>query len=140
MSSFRYILLKSYNSIFGIFTKLRIFITIVTVKNMFKSNDVGLLVLFIGIKTSIVTQNQLIRLSYFSIRFTETGDCLKILRIEDGNLNEMLEAFLDTVKGYMLPMGTVVTLCSLSQLIKEDPATYAVAFRGVIGKLASKLW
>ena len=44
---------------------------------------------------------------------------------------------MDTVKRYLLPVGTMGTLCSLSQLIKEGPATYAAAFRNAIDKLAS---
>ncbi len=72
------------------------------------------------------------------IQTTEAGDCIKILRIEDGSLNELVEAFVDTVKGFTLPVGTVVVLCSLSQLVMEGPNSYAVAFRNATLKLTKK--
>jgi hypothetical protein len=42
------------------------------------------------------------------------GECLKIIRIENGGITELVEAFLEVTKGYVVPAGTVVVLTSAS--------------------------
>jgi hypothetical protein len=38
------------------------------------------------------------------------GECLKIWRIEHGTLMELVEAFLEATKGFVMPAGSVVVL------------------------------
>jgi len=52
-------------------------------------------------------------------------ECVKIIRIENGTLNELVNAWLEVVRGFIVPMGTVVVLCSLSQLGQVGVAAYA---------------
>ena len=53
------------------------------------------------------------------------GDCLAITRIENGNLNELVGAFLGLASGYDIPYGTVVVISSLSHLSRVGTAAYA---------------
>ena len=66
------------------------------------------------------------------------GECLKIFRIEEGNLEELAVAFCDIVSGFTVPAGTLVLISSLSQMAREGPAGYAAAFRRAIGILYKK--
>jgi hypothetical protein len=63
------------------------------------------------------------------------GECLKILQIEDGTLVELVEAFLDLTKGFLVPAGSVVVLSSASHLARVGTAAYAADFVGVRGRL-----
>jgi hypothetical protein len=58
-------------------------------------------------------------------------ECLKILRIEDGSLRELVTAFPDTTKGFAVPAGSVVVLSSASYLARVGTATYASEFVSV---------
>ena len=49
---------------------------------------------------------------------TEDGECIKIIRSEDGNLAELANAFLEIIKGFAVPAGSQVLLSSLSQLAR----------------------
>jgi hypothetical protein len=52
-------------------------------------------------------------------------DCMKILRVEDGSLREIVGEFLSTVGRRSLAPGSVVLLGSLSQLAKDGTGMYA---------------
>ena len=67
----------------------------------------------------------------------EDGECLKIFRIEHGTLLELVSAFMEAVKGFDLPAGTVLVLCSLDQLVSEGPGKYADSFRHASLRLKS---
>ena len=46
----------------------------------------------------------------------EKGNCLKIIRIENGTLNELVSCLLDLTRGRGIPTGSVILLCSASHL------------------------
>jgi hypothetical protein len=46
----------------------------------------------------------------------EEGECLKILRIEDASPQELALAFLEVTRGFIVPVGSVVALSSVSHL------------------------
>ena len=56
------------------------------------------------------------------------GECLKILRLEDGTLSDLTSIFLDTVKHFIVPAGSVVLLHSSSHLAWAGPAAYCEDF------------
>jgi hypothetical protein len=56
------------------------------------------------------------------------GECIKILRIEDGGLLELLNAFLETVKGFVIPAGSVVVIFSAAHLAMIGTEAYAAEF------------
>ena len=56
------------------------------------------------------------------------GECLKILRLEDGTLSDLTSIFLDTVKPFTVPAGSVVLLHSISLLAWAGPAAYCEDF------------
>ena len=53
------------------------------------------------------------------------GECLKILRLEDGSLADLTDIFLETVKPFLVPAGSIVLIHSLSHLAWVGPAAYA---------------
>ena len=53
------------------------------------------------------------------------GNCLKIIRLEDGSLSDLTAVFLETVANYAIPAGSVVLIHSLSYLTWVEPAAYA---------------
>ena len=53
------------------------------------------------------------------------GECLKILRLEDGCLSDLTDIFLETVKPYLVPAGSIVLIHSLSHLAWVGAAAYA---------------
>ena len=53
------------------------------------------------------------------------GECLKILRLEDGCLADLTDIFLETVKPYLVPAGSIVLIHSLSHLAWVGAAAYA---------------
>jgi hypothetical protein len=55
-------------------------------------------------------------------------ECLKILRIEHGSLMELVEAFLEATKGFIMPAGSVVVLASASHLAWVGTAAYIAEF------------
>ena len=56
------------------------------------------------------------------------GECFKILRLEDGTLSDLTSIFLDTVKHFIVPAGSVVLLHSVSLLAWAGPAAYCEDF------------
>ena len=52
------------------------------------------------------------------------GDCLKIFQIENCSLSDLTGAFLDAVKGYAMPVGTVVIISSVSHLSAVGTQSY----------------
>jgi hypothetical protein len=53
------------------------------------------------------------------------GECLRILRVEDGNMSELTAELLLILKRHMVVPGTVVMLGSMTQLAKYGTAWYA---------------
>ena len=66
------------------------------------------------------------------------GNCLKIIRLEDGSLSDLTAVFLDTVANYAIPAGSVVLIHSLSYLTWVGPAAYAEDF--VRARQPADLW
>jgi hypothetical protein len=54
----------------------------------------------------------------------EDGECVKVLRIENGSLHELVQSFLEVTKGFMVPAGTVVLLSSASLLAEVGVNEY----------------
>ena len=52
------------------------------------------------------------------------GECLKIIRVEDGSLAELTTVFLETIRPYSVPAGSVVMIHSLSHLAWVGAAAY----------------
>jgi hypothetical protein len=53
------------------------------------------------------------------------GECFKILRVEDAAPHELVDAFLEATKGFIVPAGSVVALSSASHLAWVGAAAYA---------------
>jgi hypothetical protein len=53
------------------------------------------------------------------------GTCLKILTIEDGTLDELVEALLEVTMGFAMPSGSEVVISSISHLAWVGTAAYA---------------
>ena len=71
------------------------------------------------------------------------GDCLTILRVEDGLLPEIENAFSERFRAYLaphgvLPSGSVIMIGSLSHLHARGVADYAEAVVGVTNTLLAK--
>jgi hypothetical protein len=56
------------------------------------------------------------------------GECLKIFRIEDSTLDELVTSFMDLTSGFQIPAGSVVVLASASHLAWVGTAAYAADF------------
>ena len=56
---------------------------------------------------------------------SSSGDCLAIIRIEDGTLSELTSTFLKLTSGCNLPVGSVVILASINHLGRVRSAAYA---------------
>jgi hypothetical protein len=52
------------------------------------------------------------------------GECLRVIRVEDGSVYEITTAFLDLVKRKMVKPGSLVMLGSLTQLARVGTAFY----------------
>ncbi len=52
------------------------------------------------------------------------GDCPALILIENANPYELVVAFLDLVRGFDVPVGTVVVLASVSHLGRVGMAAY----------------
>jgi hypothetical protein len=65
----------------------------------------------------------------------EDGECIKIMRIEDGNVHELVSSFLEVTKGFVVPAGTVVVLSSVSQLARVGTEEYVTQYIGDRGRL-----
>jgi hypothetical protein len=71
------------------------------------------------------------------------GDCVVILRVEDGSLFEIMEAFVDRFRAHLaphgsLPAGSVILLGSLSHLRTRGIANYAESLVSVIGNILGR--
>jgi hypothetical protein len=64
------------------------------------------------------------------------GECIKIMCFEDGRIMELLDAFIDARKGFVIPAGSVVVLCSASHLAALGTEAYAAEFSEAKFKLA----
>ena len=53
------------------------------------------------------------------------GECLRVLRLEDGSLPDLTNIFLETLRAFSVPAGSVVLLHSLSHLAWVGPTAYA---------------
>jgi hypothetical protein len=58
----------------------------------------------------------------------DQGECLKIFRIEDASPQELVAAFLEATRGFIVPAGSVVSLSSASFLAWVGVAAYARDF------------
>ena len=54
------------------------------------------------------------------------GECLKIIRVENGSLSEIVSCFLDLMRGRGVPAGSVILLSSASHLQMMGVAGYMV--------------
>ncbi len=59
----------------------------------------------------------------------EKGNCLKIIRIENGMLNELVSCLLDLTRGRGFPTGSVILLCSASHLQMRGVGGYMADLR-----------
>jgi len=53
------------------------------------------------------------------------GECLKIIRIEDGSLEDLVTTFLRLTRGCDVTIGSVVLISSINHLGRVGPAAYA---------------
>ena len=65
------------------------------------------------------------------------GECLKILRLEDGSLADLANIFLDLTRPFLIPAGSVLLLHSTSHLSWVGPAAYAEDFERARIKICS---
>jgi len=65
------------------------------------------------------------------------GECLKILRIEDTGPIELAQRFLEVVKGFSMPAGSVVLVTALSHLIRRGAQQYCYDLRVAFKMMAS---
>jgi hypothetical protein len=56
------------------------------------------------------------------------GDCIKVLCIENASLIELADAFLEATRGFVMPVGLVLVLTSVSKLAEVGTAKYAADF------------
>ena len=52
------------------------------------------------------------------------GECLKIVRVEDGSLQEIVSTWMGVTRGRDFPTGSVVVLCSVSHLLMRGVGGY----------------
>jgi len=60
-----------------------------------------------------------------NIPVTDGGECIRVLRIENGRLKELTGEFITTLKERNLAAGSVILLGSITQLEKDGTAQYA---------------
>jgi hypothetical protein len=56
------------------------------------------------------------------------GECMKIIRVEDGTLLELVAVLLEATRGFVVPAGSVVVIVSASHLAWVGAAAYAKEF------------
>jgi hypothetical protein len=64
-----------------------------------------------------------------------SGECLKIIRIENGMLDELVNCFLDLFKGRVLPAGSTVVMFSATHLMMRGLSGYISDMSREMGKL-----
>jgi hypothetical protein len=62
------------------------------------------------------------------------GDCVAIIRLEYGSLNELIELFCDITRGCQIPAGSVLLLASLSHLVDVGLEAYTEDFNNAVLK------
>jgi len=67
---------------------------------------------------------------------TGRGECIKIIRIEDASLEQLVSKFLQAAKGHVVPAGTVIQICSLSHLKSVGLESYC----GDLVKAIDSIW
>jgi hypothetical protein len=75
---------------------------------------------------------------------TDDGNCITIVRVEDGTLNELATVFCDIFAKYLvpaagLPPGSVIMIGSLSHLGRRGLANYTEELVRTIGTFASRV-
>ena len=55
---------------------------------------------------------------------TDTGECIRVVRVEDGSLQEVIHALADAVGHHKLGTGTVIALGSISHLAEVGSSQY----------------
>jgi hypothetical protein len=63
------------------------------------------------------------------------GECLKVMRVEDGTLQELVTTFLEATRGFVVPAGSVVAIASASHLAWVGAAAYAQELVNAIHRL-----
>jgi hypothetical protein len=63
------------------------------------------------------------------------GECLKIMRVEDASLNEIVTGFLDLTRGKEIPTGSVILLFSASHLLLRGVAGYMADYMEEVGRI-----
>jgi hypothetical protein len=63
------------------------------------------------------------------------GECIKIIRIEDGGVMELLDAFIEATKGFVIPAGSVLIVFSAAHLLKCGTEDYAAEFAAAKEKI-----
>jgi hypothetical protein len=63
------------------------------------------------------------------------GECIKIVQVENASLTELVEVFLGLTKGFDMPAGAVVLLCSPSHAAVVGTADYAAEYVRSSGQL-----
>jgi hypothetical protein len=63
------------------------------------------------------------------------GECLKIFRIEDAGLHELVTAFLEATRGFVVPAGSVSVLSSASYMAWVGAAAYSQEYMEARGRL-----
>jgi microcompartment protein CcmL/EutN len=63
------------------------------------------------------------------------GECVRIVRVEDGSLRELVEELMRILKRWMVKPGSIIMLGSLSQLSKDSTAFYAAEWKQYRNKL-----
>jgi len=66
------------------------------------------------------------------------GECLKIIRVEDGGLGELVNVWLDITKGRDFPAGSIVVLCSASHLTLHGVGGYVSDLSFEFSRIESK--
>jgi hypothetical protein len=56
------------------------------------------------------------------------GECLKVIQIEHGSLAELVNVFLEIIKGFSIPAGTIVVMASARSMAMYGTADYAKEF------------
>jgi hypothetical protein len=66
-----------------------------------------------------------------------TGECLKIVRVENGSLSEIVNCFLELTRGKEIQAGSVIVLFSTAHLQLRGVAGYMADLSNELGRLAS---
>jgi len=76
--------------------------------------------------------------SFPAVLPSTTGkDCLKIVRVENGSLWDLVNTFLDVTRGHSVPKGSLLVLASAVHLADVGTACYISDLQKAMGKLSS---